>query len=244
MFRLKHITLTLATLLVAKVLFSQTYQTQKSFYIRSAFYSFYDNEPILQLKNFKKRAPTQPLIRFYPSSFSIGFQKQATSKQFWSVSIDLLERANLKDFSEMTRGHYTQRSFIDLKIQYLQNIILKNRHLLFLTGGLVIRGGEENYLYGIFPTGHFYNGNELYETYFFNKTLADLGVLGGVKYQLYFNKHYSLNIDFNHTFYAYTYSTKDPYNPVDYGPSRSVSFLSFGVAYNYGGNYQDENTKH
>ncbi len=234
MFRLILFFLTLVATLATKVVISQTYYTKNSIYLRSAFYSFYDNEPILQLKNFKKRAPTQPLLRFYPSSFSIGFQKQIRDNKFWSISLDLLERSNLKDFAEMTRGNYTKRSYIDLKIQYLLKIKELNRHHIFLSGGIVFRGGEENYLYGYFPTGKIYNGNELYETYFYRKTLADFGILAGVKYQFYLTNHLSLNTQFNHTFYVYTYSSKDMYAPVDKGPSRNVSFLSFGLAWNTG----------
>jgi hypothetical protein len=223
MFKIKYI-LTIVVLNTTMVLNAQESKLKNSLYFRSAVYYHYDGEPIIQLKNFKKRAPTQPLLRFYPTSLSIGYQRQLNNENFLSISFDLLDKVNLKDFINIEKGHYINRSSLALKIQYLNCIFKAKKQMIFLTTGIVFRGGDkvslEEYV--------FYNG-KLVEILTNTTLYRDFGILLGLKYQYDFSKKFGAIVQFNHTFYAFSLKQ----NNTKFSISRNVSFLSFGLAYNF-----------
>lgn len=197
--------------------YCQNYYTQKSVFLRTGLYYFYDNEPVIQVKRIKRRfeLKDEPIIL---NPLSVGYQKQLNEKHFWALSLDMVYKYNLKHFYEMTQGHYVIRNFINFKNQYLYKIITKNKHHLFITTGLKFRFGKNVYFDGLKSTST--ENIPVYK----HKTLFDFGVLGGVKYQYYLGSHLSFNSQINHTYFVYSF---------DNIKERQVTYWSFGLSWNF-----------
>jgi len=134
------------------------------------------------------------------------------------------------------KGEASLRTFVKFNASYLKSIYQKNHQHLRIKAGLNFRAGEEVLFAGYYKS-LFFTGKEyvdLYESYFVNKTLLDLGVNLGLRYQFDVGKRLALASEFSYTFYPLVYDKKDPVYNWNSGPSRHVLQLSLALGFGFG----------
>ncbi len=218
-----HILASLIVVTLSDVSYSQTKEIhdKNSFSFNTTFYNFLNGEPTFQTKYLN-----QSLTIF--NSFGVNFSRKINNKNLWGLQSDYHAFVNRTPLDEMLKGTYSERHFLDVRGNYSRQLVGKSGSRLFSGFGLSLRLGEEVIFGNYFLSGNFG------ETFVRAKTLFDLGLSTGLKYNYHIGQNFHLYAKLSYTFYLLTLDSKDENYEWDRGPTRHMLALSIGFGFNYG----------
>lgn len=216
----------LAVLSVSGISYSQneSFIDKNSISLNTTFYNFLNGGPTFQIKHINR-----PLAIF--NSFGIKYLRRINKLNLWSISADYHGWLDYTPITELERGTYWSRKFLDIRGTFVRQMHQKKRHLIFGSVGLSTRIGNEE----IFGSYTLISG-DFGESFVLGKTLFDLGIGIGAKYRYHIGQNMHIRMGLNYTFYAITFDKKNENYSWDRGPTRHMLSLSLGLGLNYGKN--------
>lgn len=222
-------------MLVTSASFSQeSYFSQKHhFGIRTGVHYSFDGNPVYQSKRFfqdnHQNFPVATTL-----NYGVNYSKRYNILSSWGVSLSINRFQKLVSIEELYRGRILERSFLDVRGNHKSVIFKRKRHLLEINKEISLRFGNENFLGAFGIIGYITPDDPIYETLPLTRTIADVGIALGCKYQFAITQSLYFQSEINYTFYPFTYYNKHHIYSFDRGTTRNLLIGNIGFVLGIG----------
>ena len=225
--RLKYITLVILWISIPLTCIAQKTEantkSKHAFTASYGLYTFYDGTPIYHRSDYKNKLKLS-------RGFGLQYMFMIDERNAWSIAPCFYFYLIQKSLLNVEPGTVNYKNFTSGQINYHRTLLAQGKSKFTGSMGVLFRGGWESL------HGGFYGG--FGDAFSVVHMMWDVGVPIGLQYTRYLSNHWHVNLNLEHTFFPYVYTSKSkveyPAYEWDKGTSRNMTKLSIGIGVNFG----------